>query len=109
MQFGNVRIDVLREDRRSPRLGMRPLRSGQGAAAVVVAASESADGRLRRIHQRRIVAMVRHAKTAGTRWRSGGRQRERNEGSDEREQEQKSGGQALHADCVNPNPNVGKA
>jgi hypothetical protein len=46
------------------------------------------------------------AATAGVLRRDCGLQRGRKDGSDEREQQQKSGGQALHGFEVNQNPKV---
>jgi len=62
----------------------------------VIAAGSGADDELIGLRSRRIVAVMRLAKTAGMRGRSGGRQRERNECSGERKKQQDSGGQAMH-------------
>ena len=78
------------------RTGMRFLRVGYGAAAVVVAACDSADRKLFRVRGCEIVAFVCGADAAGMRRRSDLRQSYRSKDSGQREQEQQSGGQALH-------------
>lgn len=68
--------------------------SGHGAAAIVAAAAVAADRTLIRLS---LVTMVRRlAQTAGVRRRSRGGQYQRRKYADQREQQQKSGGQALH-------------
>jgi len=106
MRFGYAGIDILGRERGCPWQRMRPLRCGQGAAAVVVAALGGSDRGLRRFRDCRIVAAMRHANAAGVGWRRRGRQCERNKHSDKREQQEESGGQALHVFRVNEEPQV---
>jgi hypothetical protein len=49
------------------------------------------------------------AETAGARRRSRSRERERDKISDEREDQQQSGGQAMHASYLDRHPKVGPA
>ena len=109
MQIGNAGIDLPHEDRSQQRFRMRGLRCSHRTAAIVITAGRAADGALVRFRDRAVTLVCRLADTAGVRWRSGCRQRERNKDSGKREQQQKSGGPTLHACCVNQNPKVGQA
>ena len=77
---------------------MRPLRTGHRVAAIVIAAPGPAGYGLVRIGLGRVMAVM-CGLTATT--RMGGRNfplhRQRNERSDKRHQQQKSGSKALHA------------
>jgi hypothetical protein len=78
---------------------MRPLRTGNGVAAVVIAAPSPAGYGLVRVDLGRLVAVM--CGLAATTRMGGGRSfplhRQRNERSDKRHQQQKSGSKALHA------------
>jgi hypothetical protein len=77
---------------------MSPLGRGHGAAAaVIVATSGGADGELLRLGDGGSVASVRLTQAAGRNRRSRDRQRKRNQLSGKRDQQQESGGQALHS------------
>jgi hypothetical protein len=67
-----------------------------GAAAVAIAAAGIADGALLGFRAGAVALAYAIAQAAGVSWRSCDRQRKRSNGSDKREQEQKSGGQAMH-------------
>jgi len=90
-----------------PRLRMSPLRRRHRAATFVVAAARIVDRKPRRIHNRAAVARMRSlADTAGMRRLPGGRQRQRDKVPHNREQQQKSGSQAMHASRENPNKKI---
>ena len=91
------------------RLRMSPVGSGDGAAAVMVAASAAVYDRMVQGIARRFVAVMR-ALTAAARMlgRDRGLQSDRKDRSDKRKQQQQSGGQALHVFPVNQNPEVGR-
>jgi len=74
----------------------------------MVAAIRGPESGLVRLRQTRAVASVGHAEAAGMGGRSRNRERERNKISGKREQQQKSGGQALHAFEMTRSPKVGK-
>ncbi|MBZ5687576.1 MAG: hypothetical protein LAP86_21370 [Acidobacteriia bacterium] len=77
---------------------MRPLRTGYGVAAVMIAAPGAAGYWLARIRLCRIVTVVcRLAATTRMGRRSFPLHRQRNKSSDKRHQQQKSGSKALHA------------
>ncbi len=97
-------MHILGARRRQARLRIGPLRRGYRAAAVVIAATGAADGELLRVCDRGVVAVMCFANAASMRRSRRGRQRERNEHSDKREQQQESGGQALHFVRVKKNP-----
>ena len=85
---------------RDGRLGMRGLRCRYGAAAIVTAGTDAADGAFR---FRRAVTMMGCAKAASVRERSCSRERERKECSDNRQQQENSCGRPLHF-SLNQNP-----
>jgi hypothetical protein len=73
------------------------LGGGDGAAAVLIAAAGITQGKMLRSGGTRAVALMdAFAQTAGVGRVSGRRERERKESSDEREQQQEPGGDALH-------------
>jgi hypothetical protein len=74
----------------------------------VITAAGIVDGALTGFRARTVALMSRHAKAAGMRCSSRHRQRERSKGSDKREQQQESGGQAMHG-CVKQNSSVAPA
>ena len=76
---------------------MRPLRTRHRSAAIVVAASDVLEHRLFGRRLRRLVTMMGAlAQTASMLRRSFRLHRHRDNGADERDQQQKSGGNPLH-------------
>lgn len=75
---------------------MSPVRTRYGAAAIVVTASRIPQNRL--LGMRRVIAMVRAlTQTAGVCRRSLRLHRDRNNRPEQRDQQQKSGSNPLHA------------
>ena len=95
--FCHAAGDPAREYRRGPGLRTGPKRCGRSAAAIMVTATGAMDLQAARLSARRAVALVRFADAAGVRRRSSSRERQRNKISDKRDEQQKSGCQALHA------------
>jgi hypothetical protein len=95
MGFGEAGTSILRHDCRQWRLRMRPLGGGHRSAAVALTAAGAADGKLG-FYMRRPMALVCLTDAAGMRRSNRHSQRQRNECPGKREQQQKSGGQALH-------------
>jgi hypothetical protein len=100
MRCDDRTFDIQCERRCQSGLRVRPMLGRYGAAAIVIAASGAVDGALIRFVGCRVGWLVTLvgglAQAAGVSWRSGGRYRERHKRADQREQQQKSGGQALH-------------
>ena len=79
------------------------------SAAILSAAGCVAHGALVGCRERAVALVGCLANTAGVRQGGGDREHERNEGSDDGEQQQESGGQALHAFFRKAEPKVGLA
>jgi hypothetical protein len=97
---GEVNIDRMQEERCQFGLRVGPLSGGDGAAAVVITTASIANKKLGGIPVGWFVAvMLMRSFTDAAGMRRGGRyrQREWNKISREREEQQQSGGQALHA------------
>jgi len=89
----------LQEKGGKPRLRVGPLSGGDGAAAIVVAAAGIANYVLEGDGDGRCMAgMRRFARTTCMRRCGGNRKRNWDEVSREREEQQPSGGQAVHAE-----------
>lgn len=85
------------------------MRSGNGSAAIVVAATGVPEYRSVQGSRRIETVMRRSAATAGVRWRIESLQRDGNECPSQREHQQKSCSQPLHAVIWFPEPQVGSA
>ncbi|MGA8443499.1 MAG: hypothetical protein WB714_35130 [Candidatus Sulfotelmatobacter sp.] len=89
-------------------LGVGPLGGGDGAGAITVTATAVLHYRLPSVRGQRIVAVVNPlAEAAGMRRRGSNRERAGRKTSQEREQQQKSGGQAVHGPRGDPSPKCG--
>jgi len=77
---------------------------GGDAAATVMVAADVADGELAAFRENRVVAVMGSFANAAGMWRGGDCQGQRREVPYEREEQQQSCGQAMHASCVNQNP-----
>jgi Mg-chelatase subunit ChlI len=92
----------LQENDREFRLRMGPLRGGDSAVAIALAAAGIADCQFsglrgkRTVAQQTVAAMNSLAEAARTRRWGGHSQNCRGESSHEREQQQQSGGEAMH-------------
>src|SRR5579864_145215 len=105
MGFEDSAVHIWGENSHRGRLRICGPRGGDGASAVLTATAGAADRELIGFVGRRFVAgMHRFTTAAGMLRRSGGRQRERKEASDNREKQQKSGGHAMHDLSVKQNP-----
>ena len=101
--------DILPEQR-GWGLRVGPLGGGESAATVLVAATGAADGKLSCFRGRRVVAGMHgltDAPRVGQRGRGCDRQRRRGKISHQRDEQQQSGGQAMHFPHVKPNPKDG--
>src|SRR5579864_6447803 len=78
---------------------MGRLRGAHSAATIMAAATGAADGEFVPVPERAVTLVRGFANAACVRGRSSRHRRERKEGSDKREHQQKSGGQAVHAFC----------
>jgi hypothetical protein len=97
-------VDLQRE-RRKLWLRVRPLRGGNGVAAIAATAVRIPHYRLSGVRAGRILAMVEaFPQTTGVRRSGVCRQRYRNKVSHQREQQQHSGGQEIHAFYFETNP-----
>src|SRR5208282_68879 len=102
---GYWRIDGWQREGRELELRVCPLGSGDGPAAIVVTTAGIAEDQLCGFcDQGTVAGMGGFANTACMGWRSDGRQRRRDQSPHEREEEQQSCGQAMHACCMNRNP-----
>jgi hypothetical protein len=108
LDFNYLRPDGLEKKNRKSRLGASPS-SGGHATAAVIAATGVADYKLFGFRRCRILAVMNSlAEAACARRRRCGSQRHGDEISREREKQQQSGGQAMHAFCWNKNPSCGQ-
>jgi hypothetical protein len=87
---------------------MSRLGCGYGAARVLVAAAVATDGDGALVRIGSVTLMHCFSEAAGVRRFSGDRERQWDESSQEREQQQKSGGQALHVLLCEAEPQVGQ-
>jgi hypothetical protein len=94
---GEVNINSVQEERCQFGLRVGPLSRGDSAAAIVITTAGIANEKLGGIPVGWFVAVMRSfTDAAGMRRRDSYRQRERNNVSREREEQQQSGGQAMH-------------
>jgi hypothetical protein len=102
---GEVNIDRVQKERRQLGLRVRPLSGGDSAAAIVITTAGIANTKLGGIPVGWFVAVMRSFTDAAGMRRGGRyRQRERNKISREREEQQQSGGQALHTSFESGTP-----
>jgi hypothetical protein len=102
---GEVNINRAQEERCQFGLRVGPLSRGDSAAAIVITTAGIANEKLGGITVGWFVAVVRSfTDTAGMRRGGRYRQRERNEASREGEEQQQSGGQALHTSFESGTP-----
>ncbi len=103
--FGLPRSDGLQEGFSRSRLRMSPLSNSDGAAKIMVGAARVADDTTLGSCAQRILAVMNSlAQAACMRRRGSSRERQRDKISHQREQQQQSGGQAMHASSRNKNP-----
>ncbi len=107
MGQGEVNIDRVQEEQCQFGLRVGPLSAGNGAAAIVITTAGIANNKPGGIPGGCFVAMMlMRSFTEAAGMRRGGRyrQRERNKVSREREEQQQSGGQALHTSFESGTP-----